>query len=135
MIKTRHEKLSNIAKQTSLGGYNKNSIKKHHHGDYNGFHYDSSWELAFIVYCLEHNIKIERCNETRYYIINDVKKRYFPDFIVDGKIIEIKGYFDKISQIKSIYNPDVLILLKKDLQPYLEYVQIKYGKNFWEILK
>ena len=72
MKNARFEKLSDIAKKSNFGGYKENSIKKHHHGNYKGLHYDSSWELAFIIYCLEHNIKIERCNEIRYYEINGI---------------------------------------------------------------
>ena len=29
-------------------------------GNYKNFHYDSSWELAFIVYSLDHNLNLKR---------------------------------------------------------------------------
>ena len=132
MKNARFEKLSDIAKKSNFGGYKENSIKKHHHGNYKGLHYDSSWELAFIIYCLEHNIKIERCNEIRYYEINGIQKKYFPDFIInDNEIIEIKGFYNEISKIKAEQNPDIKILFKNDIKPYIEYASLKYGNNFW----
>ena len=132
--KSKHEKLSKISKENNFGGYHPNSIKKHHHGNYKGIHCDSSWELAYLVWCLEHNIKIERCNEIRYYKVNKQTRKYFPDFIVNNQIIEIKGYLDKYSQLKSEQNPDIKVLLKEDLNEMLNYVINKYGKKFWEIL-
>lgn len=127
-------KLNNAAKKRNLGGYNFNSIKKHHHGNYKGIHCDSSWELAYLVWCLEHNIKIERCNEIRYYTIDNKTYKYFPDFKVNNKIIEIKGYYSKYAKIKSEQNPDIKVLLKNDLNDILKYVTKKYGNKFWEVL-
>ena len=111
MNKSKHIKLSEIAKKSNFGGYYPNSIKNHHHGNYKGIHCDSSWELAYLIYCLEHNIDIKRCTEVRYYTLNKKKCNYFPDFVVNNQIIEIKGYFDKGAQIKSEQNPDIKVLL------------------------
>lgn len=126
---------SKLAKSHNFGGYKPNSIKKHHHGNYHGIHCDSSWELAYLVYNLEHNIPIKRCNIKRTYIINGKQKKYFPDFIInDNQIIEIKGYYDKGSKLKQEQNPDIIILFEKDLKEILNYVSTKYGNKFWEIL-
>ena len=133
--KYMHYILSEHAKKIKFGGYHPNSIKKHHHGNYKGIHCDSSWELAYLVYCLEHNIKIKRCDEVRYYKLNKKVCRYFPDFIInDNEIIEIKGYYDKVAQYKSKQNPDIKILFKEDLNEVFEYVINKYGNKFWEVL-
>lgn len=132
--KSIHEKLSKIAKKSNFGGYYPNSIKNHHHGNYKGIHCDSSWELAYLVWCLEHNIKIERCKEVRYYKLNKQTRKYFPDFIVENQIIEIKGLFDEGSKIKSEQNPDIKVLLYNDLKESLDYTINKYGKKFWEVL-
>lgn len=133
--KSRHSKLSEHAKKINFGGYNPNSIKNHHHGNYKGIHCDSSWELAFLVYCLEHNIKIKRCDEIRYYKLNKKVCKYFPDFVInDNEIIEIKGFYDKGAQIKSEQNPDIKVLFKEDLTEVFEYVINKYGNKFWEVL-
>ena len=131
----RHQKLSDLAKNHNFGGYEPNSIKKYHHGNYKEIHYDSSWELAYLVWNIEHNIDIKRCDEIRTYITEDNKiHRYFPDFIVNNEIIEIKGYFSKGAQLKAKQNPDIKVLLYDDLKESLEYTINKYGKKFWEVL-
>ena len=133
--KYMHNKLSEHAKNMNFGGYHPNSIKKHHHGNYKGIHCDSSWELAYLVWCLDHNIKIERCKEIRYYKLNKKLCKYLPDFVInDNEIIEIKGYYDKTAKIKSEQNPDIKVLLKDDLIEQLNYVITKYGKEFWKVL-
>ena len=131
----RYQKLSNLAINHNFGGYEPNSIKKHHHGNYKGIHYDSSWELAYLVWNIEHNIDIKRCNEVRTYIAEDNKiHKYFPDFIVNNEIIEIKGYFSKVAQLKAEQNPDIHILKYEDLKDIIQYVINKYGNKYWEIL-
>lgn len=131
----RHDKLSKNCKTYNFGGYNPNSIKKHHHGEYKGIHCDSSWELAFVVYCLDNNISIKNCKETRTYIINGKTKKYFPDFVInENEIIEIKGYYDINAKAKYEYNPDIKIYFKQELKPMLDYTVSKYGKNFWKVL-
>lgn len=133
--KCKHDFFSELAKKNCFGGYVENSIKKHHKGNYKGIHCDSSWELAYLVYCLEHNIEIERCKEKRTYHINGETKTYIPDFLVNkSKIVEIKGYHNNISKQKQKENPDITLLLKNDLKDILKYVTSKYGNNFWEIL-
>ncbi len=99
-------------------------------GSYKGFYCDSSWELAFLVYHLDHNIPIERCSEIRYYKYEGHTRKYYPDFIVDSKIYEIKGYVTEQSKAKSDQNPDIITLLKEQVKPYLEYATITYGSDF-----
>lgn len=131
----KHLFFSELAKKSKFGGYVKNSIKSHKSGTYKGIHCDSSWELAYLVFCLEHDIEIKRCNEKREYIINGVVKNYFPDFIINkNQIIEIKGYHDDISKQKQLCNPDIKFVFKNDLIGIIKYVTEKYGKNFWEKL-
>ena len=136
MIIGRHKKLSDSAKNCNFGGYVPNSIKKHHHGNYMGIHCDSSWELAFLVYNIEHNIPIKRCNVQRTYINHDGKiRKYFPDFIINENIIiEIKGYENEDAKLKSQQNSDIIVLHKNEMIKYLEYVKNKYGNLFWEVL-
>jgi len=52
------------------GGYRKNAghSKK---GWYKGIWCDSSWELAFLIYHLDHNLSIKRCTDERTYIYNE----------------------------------------------------------------
>lgn len=129
--------MSEKAKKHSLGGYQPNAIKKHHKGNYKGIHCDSSWELAYLVYCLENNIKIQRCNQYFYYLYKGVQRKYYPDFIVDGIFIEIKAVFTQQVAAKIYYfpkNEQLQVLYKKDIEKYLTYCIHKYGQEFWKVL-
>ena len=77
----------------------KRRSKSYVSGEINGMHFDSSWELFFIVYCLERK-DLEYIKRYNGYLLykddNGVDRRYFPDFILKIKdhpeqIIEIKG--------------------------------------------
>ncbi len=111
------------------GGYREGSGRGKQ-GWYKGIHCDSSWELAFLVYYKDHNLNIERCKEKRSYIWNNEVHSYYPDFITDGGIIEIKGYSTDQWKLKENQNPDVKVLYKDDIKPYLDYVINTYGTDF-----
>jgi hypothetical protein len=83
-----------------------------------------------VIYCLDHNISIERNLEKRQYVWNGEVKNYIPDFIVEGKLIEIKGYKTEQWEAKLSCNPDITVLYANDLKDILEYVIRKYGKNY-----
>jgi hypothetical protein len=102
-------------------------------GWYKGIFCDSSWELAFVIYHMDNNIPLEKCKEIRWYNWEGKLKRYYPDFVVNGKIIEIKGYTTKQWEAKLEANPDIAVLYEKDLKPYIEYAILKYGKDFVRI--
>lgn len=99
-------------------------------GWYKGFFCDSTYELAFIIYCLEHNIKIERCSIVYEYTYNGQVHKYHPDFILeDGSLVEIKGYMTDLVNIKlnSVNDRKITLMLEKDLKYALDYAKIKYG--------
>jgi len=125
----RKQKLSTVAKERKLGGYVQGSGRGKK-GWYKGFFCDSSWELAYVIYCLEHNIDIKRNTERRQYHWQGVIKNYIPDFVVQGIVTEVKGYKTDQWLAKLESNPDVKVLYEKDLEPVLEYVKNKYGKDF-----
>lgn len=129
-----HNFLSLLAKKNNFGGYHPNSIKNHKKGTYLGLHFDSSWELAFIVYCKEHNMNISRFKGYRTYQINGEIKKYYPDFTVDNKHYEIKGYYDEFAKQKHLQNPDIILLKRNEMKKYVEYTKNKYGENFTETL-
>ena len=129
--------ISKQATDKNFGGYNPNSIKKHHKGVYKNIHCDSSWELAFLVYHLDNNIKIERCNQYFHYTYNNKLRKYYPDFIMDNKFIEIKAVVTdqvkaKIDQFPK--DKQLIVLYKQDIMQYLSYCISKYGNSFWETL-
>lgn len=111
------------------GGYRQGSGRGKK-GWYKGFFCDSSWELAYVVYCLEHNIDIKRNTAQRKYIWEGKTKNYIPDFIVDGTITEIKGYKSEQWIAKLEANPDITVLYQRDMESILTYVCEKYGKDF-----
>lgn len=116
------------------GGYRRN-CGKGKKGYYKGIWCDSSWELAFVIFNLEHDIKFERCWEKFEYTFNGQKKHYFPDFkMADGTYVEIKGYENELWEAKLKQFPNALKVLKHDeMLPYLTYVKEKYGENFIEL--
>lgn len=128
--KERIQKISNSMKGNKNWKFN----KKHGNskqGWYKGIHCDSTWELAFLVYHIDHNLKIEKCKEQRTYIYNESVHLYFPDFVTEEGIIEVKGRLDKKAIEKQKQNPDIIIYDKFKMKKYLEYVINKYGKDFY----
>lgn len=116
------------------GGYRKGAGhgKK---GWYKGYWCDSSWELAWVIYSLDHNIKFERCKEKFKYIFKNKIHHYYPDFkLEDGTYIEIKGYQypNWKSKCNQISIP-LKILYERDIQPIIQYVKEKYGLNWIEL--
>lgn len=116
-----------LSKRT--GGYRKGSGRGKG-GWYKGIYCDSSWELAFVIYHLDNNFYIERNKASRKYIFEGKEREYYPDFITNNGLIEIKGFSTEQWKAKIEQNPDIKVLYKKDIQPYLEYVISKYGKDF-----
>jgi len=126
---SKREKLSQYAKTHNYGGYKRNSgIGKH--GWYKGIWCDSSWELAFVIYSLDNGYTISRCKEKRTYVFENKIRTYIPDFVVNGKIIEIKGYSTPQWQAKINANKDIVVIGKAEIQPILNWVINKYGKDF-----
>lgn len=99
-------------------------------GWYKGFFCDSSYELAYVIYNLDNNIKIERNTEIRTYEWEGRTRQYIPDFICDGVLVEIKGFKTEQWLAKLSHNTDVTVLYEEDLQNVFDYVINKYGKDF-----
>lgn len=112
------------------GGYRKGSgIGKH--GWYKTYWCDSSYELVFVIYNLEHNIPFSRNKQGFEYEWQGKTHLYYPDFMIYGEYVEIKGYWSKQHESKIKSFPHKLsILFKKDMQFMFDYVIQKYGKNF-----
>ena len=120
------KRLSQAAKERGLGGYvpGSGNGKK---GWYKGIFCDSSWELAFVIYCLDNGIHVVRNNERRKYVFDGIESVYIPDFVVDGKLVEIKGYKTDRWEAKIKSNPDVTVYYKEEMAPILKYVSETYG--------
>ena len=104
------------------------------HGWYHGIWFYSSWELAYVIYCLEHDITIARYKGSFQYLYHGKIRKYHQDFLVSGtEIVEIKGYVteqwkEKMSQLPK--NIQISVIGSREIVPYLRYVVQKYGKDF-----
>lgn len=114
---------------------------------YNNIFFDSKPELAFYIYCKDHNLNIERNVDSFEYKVNDKTHYYFPDFKINDVYYEIKGnqFLDKNMSWKNPYNPkdetfkfkyqcalknNVVILYEKDYKKYLNYIKETYNLNY-----
>ena len=119
---------NNFVKRPS-GGYRTGSGRSKS-GYYKEIYCGSTYELAWIIYSLDHQVKFTRfdgCLEK-----NGIK--YYPDFLLnDNKtIIEIKGFenqdsVDKKTAVAESFGYTVLVLRKHDLQFAFDYVKQHYG--------
>lgn len=112
---------------TVAGNTRGNRSKK---GYYKGMYCGSSYELAYVIYNLDHNIPFSKCDRYYEYEYNGEKHLYFPDFeLVDGTIVEIKGYHTELVDIKAnaVHDRPIKILYKKDLAEHLNYVFDTYN--------
>ena len=125
----RRKRISESMKLRGAGGYRKGSGRGKK-GWYKGFFCDSTYELAYVIYCLDHDISIKRNTEKRSYVYQGVERNYIPDFIVNGVLVEIKGYNTDQWKAKMRDNPDVQVYYENDLKDVFSYVKSKYGKNF-----
>lgn len=114
------------------------NLKGFKHGWYKGFWCDSSWELAFVMYNIDHNIEFKRNDEGFTYTDKNKIKRYYPDFIINEVYIEIKGYKSEVS-IKKIESfpkdKKLIVLYKPEMKKYLDYAKETYGEDFWKLLE
>ena len=115
------------------------------------YFYDKKWfhskpELAFYIWLTDNNIEFEyQPNFCFNYEYNGVKYKYFPDFKIGEKIIEIKGnhflkkdgtwqcpYDHSKDELfeekrKCCIKNNVIIMYKQDYLKYIKYVENKYG--------
>jgi hypothetical protein len=121
-----------VGKKVS-GGLKEGSSRSKH-GWYNGFWCDSSYELAYLIYCLDHNIKIERNKKYYEYEYEGKIHKYYPDFIVNNELVEIKNYESELTnaKLKSV-NEKITIYYRNTIKPFIDYVKQKYGKKFIEL--
>lgn len=117
-------------KSPNMGGYRPGSGKSKS-GWYKGFYCGSTWELAFLVWCLDNKISIQRCNEKFNYFFGGKKRTYIPDFKIDDVYIEIKGVnTTQVEEKTKQFPKKLLVLFEEDISHVFDYVKIKYGKNF-----
>jgi len=126
----RRAKLSAIAKQRGLGGYERGSGRGRK-GWYLGHWCDSTYELAFVVWALDHEIPFVRNIELFPYKYEGRVLHWMPDFLLaDGTYIEIKGYVTDQARAKFEYfHPPLTIFTRTELDRMFDYVHQRYGRN------
>lgn len=126
-IKNISNKMKKIAK-TRVS--NKGSGRAYK-GWYKNYWCDSQWELAFLIFCLDHSIEIKRCEEAFEYVYDNDIHLYHPDFIVNNnEYIEIKGYQTKKDDAKFFAFPKDKILKvykREDMKEIFDYVLNEYN--------
>lgn len=125
-------KKSGYFKNKGRGGFRPNSgtSKK---GWYKGYFCGSSWELAWVIYNLDHNIPFIRNNVGFDYIFDGKQRKYYPDFILtnDNQYIEIKNYLtNQVIEKTKQFPYKLKLLYKSDLVDVFNYVEQKYGKDY-----
>jgi hypothetical protein len=117
----------------SSGGFREGSSRGKS-GRYKGYWCDSSWELAWVIYNIDHKIKFKRNTIGFEYEYENKKSLFYPDFIIDGDYIEIKNYNSKRLDAKLKFFPHKIeVLYKKDLKYIFDYVIEKYGKKYIDL--
>ena len=125
----RRLKIREAALRRNLGGYQPGSGRGKK-GWYKGIFCDSSWELAYVIYCIDHQIDIKRNTTKLTYIWKEKTRTYIPDFLVNGNLVEIKGYRTEQWEAKLAACPGISVLYESEMRPILRYVLDKYGKDY-----
>ena len=107
---------------------------------YNNLYFDSSWELAYYIWLKDNNIEFKYHSGLYFeYTENNKIHKYYPDFILKDKIVEIKSDYllnekckFKISEekINCMKEHNVTIFCKNEIMTFLNYIKNKYGKDF-----
>ena len=119
---------------------------------YNNIYFDSSWELAYYMFNQDLGIDIKRNTSIFKYYVDCKEYGYIPDFIVNNRLVEIKGDylwdFNNKSDSKKIFfkgerlkkeiakkecaeNNNVKILYKEDIKDILQYCIDKFNNKYW----
>lgn len=114
------------------GGYRKGSGRGKK-GWYKGYWCDSSWELAYVVYNIDHNIPFRRNHDYFLYEYDGKTHKYYPDFIEEGKYIEIKGFLRSNDPAKFKSVPNLVVITPEDINKYLDYVVSTYGCDYTKL--
>lgn len=151
-------------KNTCLKKYNKEFIGQVHELHviaskkylYNNIMFDSSWELAYYIWLIDHNIEFEYQPEGIKYQFNNKDHYYYPDFKVNNELVEIKGdhFFDKTGNFRCPFNitdqylqeqykakyqcmldNNVKIMKYNEVRTIMYYIDKTYGKKYLKQFK
>lgn len=114
-------------KSPNQGGYREGSGRAKT-GYYKGIYCGSTYELAWVIYQTDNQKEFTRFSST----LEFEGKKYIPDFLQDGKIIEIKGYEspESVALKTNVANKngyEVIVLRKDDLKDIFAWVKERYS--------
>jgi RNA polymerase subunit RPABC4/transcription elongation factor Spt4 len=100
-------------------------------GWYEGYWCDSSWELAWVIYAVDHSIEFSRNTAGYIYEFEGDSHKFYPDFLLgSGQLVEVKGYFDPRNKAKIAAVKGLTVLGKKEMQVFIQYAIEKFGSDF-----
>lgn len=130
---------------------------------YDGRKFDSSWELYYYIWLKDNDVEFEfQPKKILPFSFNGEEHFYHPDFLVEGKLVEIKGdqFFKEDGtmccpwrypkwtdaekeMVDALYEAKrqcmekngVKILRGSDLEEMFQYIEAKYGYDFIEKFK
>jgi len=89
-----------------------------------------------VIWAKDNKKEIIRNKETFSYYFDGKDRKFLPDFVVDGDLIEIKGYKSKQWEAKISQFPQerkIDVLYKKEMKPILEYAIEQHGETFYNL--
>ena len=132
----RKRKIKETIEKNKLNGGNRRGSGRGIKGWYKGFWCDSTWELAWVIFNIDHEIKFERNHTGFIYIYGGKQHLYFPDFKIEDSYVEIKGRrsykdLDELTKEKiNQFTGSLKVLMEDDMKTFLEYARNKHGINF-----
>lgn len=112
--------------------------------------FDSSWELYYFIYMRDIGTPVARYTGTGldYIDAKGIPHKYFPDFVLNEELIEIKGpqFLDKNlnlvdpygnnyksgAKTKCMLDNNVRLVLPISMQYIIQIVEQKYGKEYYK---
>lgn len=125
----RRNSISNTMHKNPNSGGRRHGSGRGKKGWYKGFFCDSTYELVFVIYNLDHNIQFKKCERVYTYTHKNQTHKYYPDFeLANGTIVETKGYHNELVDIKkaSVTDRPIQVLYEKDLQYAFDWVKEHY---------
>jgi len=104
-------------------------------GRYKGIWCDSSWELAWVIFQLDHKNDFSRNTQGFSYSFENKSLKFFPDFVLSNNtFVEIKGWVGDQFKAKLHHFPhQISVIGREEIKPFLEYAIKTYGSNFIEL--
>ena len=103
---------------------------------FENLHFDSTWEIAYYIWLKDNSKNFEIHPKKHFtYFFDDTKHKYYPDFLVDGKYVEIKGphLLNEMMKENTVSNAKYKCMIENDvkvisdLTPYFTYLKNKYN--------